>query len=40
MIYGPIFYRLLAGHARVDKGFVENLVDTLIRGLEGSSDGA
>jgi AcrR family transcriptional regulator len=39
MIYGPIFYRLLAGHARVDKGFVENLVDTLIRGLEGSSDG-
>jgi AcrR family transcriptional regulator len=38
MIYGPIFYRLLAGHASVDDGFVEGLVDTLLSGLAAPHD--
>jgi len=33
MIYGPIFYRLLAGHASFKVEFISALVDVLIRGL-------
>lgn len=33
MIYGPIFYRLQMGHAKVDNAFVEELVSELVRGI-------
>lgn len=33
LIYGPIFYRLLMGHARVDGTFVEALLTEVLRGL-------
>jgi AcrR family transcriptional regulator len=33
MIYGPIFYRLLAGHASFTAEFISALVDLLIQGL-------
>lgn len=29
MIYGPIFYRLLTGHAALHKGFAQEIVDVL-----------
>ena len=33
MIYGPLFYRLLVGHAPLDARFVEALVDEALAGL-------
>lgn len=33
MIYGPIFYRLLMGHAPLDAKFTDNVVDHALRGL-------
>ncbi|MBX3502132.1 MAG: TetR/AcrR family transcriptional regulator [Alphaproteobacteria bacterium] len=33
MIYGPLFYRLLAGHARLDAAFTEALLDHVLAGL-------
>lgn len=33
MIYGPVFYRLLVGHAPLDKGFVDDLVGAVMTGL-------
>lgn len=33
MIYGPIFYRLLARQDRVDAAFVRALVELLMRGV-------
>ncbi len=29
MIYGPVFYRLLSGHATLDKKFADEIIDTL-----------
>ena len=34
LIYGPIFYRLLAGHAPLNDGEVDKLIDTLFDGLK------
>lgn len=34
MIYGPLFYRLLAGHARLDAAFTDALLDHVLAGLE------
>ena len=36
MIYGPIFYRLLMGHAPLDGKFTDAVVDHALRGLAGS----
>ncbi len=33
MIYGPLFYRLLAGHARLDAAFIDALFDHVLSGL-------
>jgi AcrR family transcriptional regulator len=33
MIYGPIFYRLLAGHAPLDDGFSDGIVDIIFDGI-------
>ncbi len=33
LIYGPIFYRLLAGHAAVDAAFATDIVRTALKGL-------
>lgn len=32
-IYGPLFFRLLMGHAQLDAGFVEGLIGSLLVGL-------
>jgi Tetracyclin repressor-like, C-terminal domain len=32
-VYGPIFYRLLVGHAPLDEQFAESLVEQLLLGL-------
>jgi AcrR family transcriptional regulator len=40
MIYGPIFYRLLAGHAGFTADFVDALVDLLLRGLTSAGSSA
>jgi AcrR family transcriptional regulator len=31
LIFGPLFYRLLMGHAPITRGFVDRLLDTVIR---------
>ena len=33
LLYGPLFFRLLMGHARLDHAFVDKLLDHAIRGL-------
>ena len=33
LLYGPIFFRLLLGHAPLDERFVERMMDEAIRGL-------
>ena len=30
LIFGPLFYRLLMGHAPITRGFVEQLIDAVI----------
>lgn len=37
MIYGPIFYRLLMGHAPLDGKFTDAVVDHALKGLGGRS---
>jgi AcrR family transcriptional regulator len=37
LIYGPIFYRLLMGHARADQAFVTALLEEVLRGLNPES---
>jgi AcrR family transcriptional regulator len=32
LIFGPLFYRLLMGHAPITRGFVDQLIDTVIPG--------
>jgi AcrR family transcriptional regulator len=34
LLYGPIYHRLLSGHAPLDDDFAEKLVDTALRGLQ------
>lgn len=36
MIYGPVFYRLLIGHAPIDREFTSALLDQALRGLQAS----
>ncbi len=31
LVFGPLFYRLLMGHAPITRGFVDRLLDTVIR---------
>lgn len=31
LVFGPLFYRLLMGHAPITRGFVDQLLDTVIR---------
>lgn len=38
-LYGPIYYRLLVGHAPLDEAFVNTLVDHVIKGIR-ATDGA
>jgi AcrR family transcriptional regulator len=33
LLYGPIFFRILVGHAVADEGFCERLLDQLVGGL-------
>jgi AcrR family transcriptional regulator len=33
MIYGPVFYRLLTGHAPLDRHFAEEIIDHVFRGI-------
>jgi AcrR family transcriptional regulator len=33
VLYGPIYYRMLVGHARLDKAFADNLADHIFAGL-------
>ena len=33
LLYGPIFFRILVGHAPADERFCERLLDQLVRGL-------
>ena len=34
MIYGPLFYRLLAGHLPLTATVAQRLIDTLMTGIE------
>jgi len=34
LLYGPLFFRLLLGHAPLDEKFTEHVVDEALRGLE------
>ena len=33
LIYGPIYHRMLHGHAPLDERFARNVVDTIIAGI-------
>jgi len=37
LLYGPIYHRLLNGHAVIDEAFVRDLVDTVCAGLGSAS---
>lgn len=34
LLYGPLFYRLLAGHAALDTAFADAVLDAVLRGIE------
>ena len=34
LIYGPLYYRLLVGHAPLDPGFTDALLDQVLQGLQ------
>ena len=34
LIYGPLYYRLLVGHASLDRGFTDALLDQVLQGLQ------
>jgi hypothetical protein len=34
LLYGPLYHRLLHGHAPLDERFLGNVVDTVLAGLE------
>ncbi len=33
LVYGPIYYRLLVGHAPLDRAFTDAVLDQVLRGL-------
>lgn len=37
-LYGPLYFRLLLGHAPIDKGFVEHTVDVVLAGVAPESE--
>ena len=38
MLYGPLFYRLLAGHQAINTGFADSIVETLFAGIGTSKE--
>jgi AcrR family transcriptional regulator len=41
LLYGPVYHRLLHGHAPLDEPFVRGVVDTVVRGLtSGGASGS
>lgn len=36
LLYGPLFFRLLMGHAPLDEGFMDQVVDDTLRGMRVS----
>jgi AcrR family transcriptional regulator len=38
LIYGPLYHRLLQGHAPVDDGFVQAAIDLALTGIKGPSE--
>ena len=38
LIYGPIYYRLLVGHASLDRGFTDALLGQAMAGLAAKAD--
>jgi AcrR family transcriptional regulator len=36
LLYGPLFFRLLSGHAALNASFVDKLLDTALRGFRGA----
>lgn len=37
MLYGPVYHRLLYGHAPLNDGFVRDLIDTVLSGITSGS---
>ena len=37
LIYGPLYHRLLPGHAPLDDAFVKSAIDLALRGIESSA---
>jgi hypothetical protein len=37
LLYGPLYHRLLHGHAPITEAFVDDLVQTVVAGLEATS---
>jgi AcrR family transcriptional regulator len=40
LLYGPIYHRLLHGHAPLDEGFVDDVVDIVLNGIRAGPDAA
>ena len=40
LLYGPLYHRLLHGHAPLDDAFVADVVDTTLAGLSPGSGSA
>lgn len=38
MLYGPVFFRLLAGHQALDASLADAIVETLFNGIESKSN--
>ena len=37
LLYGPLYHRLLHGHAPLDDDFVEDVVDMALRGIQATA---
>jgi hypothetical protein len=34
LLYGPLFFRLLMGHAALDESFMDSVLDAAVRGMK------
>ena len=34
LLYGPLFFRLLMGHAPLDESFMDKVLDAAVRGMK------